>query len=639
MSGKFDRILRLTALRIKIQQVLERMTTTSMLSMVTLLIGLYYYKTYALGVSAMWVFFVLAGGWLLAGLVWGLTAKTPASLVASRLDETCGLNDALGSALEFSARKEQAHPVRRALMELEIRRAERVVQNASGKKAQPFRLPRDFAPASALFLFLLGFIMVEIPMGKAGVMMVAPPQQEEVPVLTVDAARLEEHLDMLEDLKKRASELGDEELEKFLKQQAALIEEIQKGNMPRRDFMKHYAALMNKFFKGEDDILKNFEAMKDVFKEAAEPFLKSRVAKELGEALKEGDMEKAREELERLLKKMEEKKLTPAQERQLKRALERAAEALRKDKAAQRFAERLQRQSQQLGSEINKLNESIRRLEKQADRDSEQQRELDRMREQKERLEKQRERMQQQKRMVESLQRQMEKSGQQKMSKEMQEEMRKLMEEMSRYSNQAQRSQARSDGRTSLEDLRELLQRMRAQQKRGGKGRLNDFLDRARGGQERGGSGGQGEDGKEGDGSCKEGGRKGAGLTPGRGPSGQGLSRGKGAGDSRGDSKGEQGGGEGGKKWGDTPGGDPIGRETTMDSTRHDEHLSGEEGEGPSSDQIVSGSAEKGFNTTGYRRLYVRYRKLQKEVLQEEDVPAGYRYYIKRYFRLIRSRE
>ena len=81
------------------------------------------------------------------------------------------------------------------------------------------------------------------------------------------------------------------------------------------------------------------------------------------------------------------------------------------------------------------------------------------------------------------------------------------------------------------------------------------------------------------------------------------------------------------------------GRQTSMDSTRHEKYVKGKHGKGPSADQVVSGSAEKGFKSSGYRKLYVRYRKLQKEVLQEEDIPAGYRYYIKRYFRLIRSRK
>ncbi len=633
---EFDKILRKTAWRMKLQAVIERVTTTTMLAVVTLLIGLYYYKTYALGASDMWVFLVLAGSWLFAGVVWGLSTKTPASAVASRLDETCGLNDALGSAIEFYKAKENADPMQRAFMEMEIRRAKKVLSQASERKAAPFKVPRDAGPTAILLLFLVGFVMVDIPLGKARAM-IAPPTKEEIPMLKVDSARLNEHKDLIDDLKKRAEELDDKELKEFLKKQADLIEEMKKGKLPRRDFLKEYSKLMNKYFKGEEDLLRNFEKMKDVFKKAAEPFLKNKISKDFGEALKKGEMEKARKELEKLVKKMEEKKLTKRQERQLKKAFEKAAEKLKKDKEARQLAESLDRQSRQLRKEANKLDNKIKRLEQQKKgaKDQQTQKKINKLKEKKRQIDQQRKKVQQQKRMVQSLKKQMEKAGQQKMSKEMQAEMKKLMKEMSKYRNQAARSGARQSGRMSLKDLRELLKRMRAQQKRGGKGKLNDFLDRARGRK-------PGRSGKPGGGQCKDGkGGKGGkgpgrlGLKPGSGQGkGQGLSKGKG--DSKG---GKDGAGEGGKKWGTTPGGDPKGRETSMDSTRHEKFVKGEEGKGPSDDQVVTGSAEKGFNTSGYRKLYVRYRKLQKEVLQEEDIPAGYRYHIKRYFRLIRSRK
>ena len=74
--SKFRGVIRNTAIRLKLQQVFERVTTTSMLAVATLLVGLYYYKTWALGLNELWAFLALAIGWLVAGVVWGLMTST-----------------------------------------------------------------------------------------------------------------------------------------------------------------------------------------------------------------------------------------------------------------------------------------------------------------------------------------------------------------------------------------------------------------------------------------------------------------------------------------------------------------------------------------------------------------------------------
>ena len=82
-----------------------------------------------------------------------------------------------------------------------------------------------------------------------------------------------------------------------------------------------------------------------------------------------------------------------------------------------------------------------------------------------------------------------------------------------------------------------------------------------------------------------------------------------------------------------------IGDATRLDSQRHDTRVQGKEGAGPSRSQTILGSADKGFASTSYKRVYGDYTAVVEEVMSKEKVPPGYRFYIKRYFQLIKPRE
>jgi hypothetical protein len=99
---------------------------------------------------------------------------------------------------------------------------------------------------------------------------------------------------------------------------------------------------------------------------------------------------------------------------------------------------------------------------------------------------------------------------------------------------------------------------------------------------------------------------------------------------------------------GDQPGGDGIGdghdpnllgQSTRLGGKRHETRVAGKEGEGPSRSETILGSAEKGFASRGYRRVFGDYTSVVEEVMQKEEIPPGYRFYVKRYFQLIRPRE
>jgi hypothetical protein len=103
--------------------------------------------------------------------------------------------------------------------------------------------------------------------------------------------------------------------------------------------------------------------------------------------------------------------------------------------------------------------------------------------------------------------------------------------------------------------------------------------------------------------------------------------------------EGEQQRGPGGDGIGDQHDPNLVGDATRMSAEHHDTRVLGKLGAGPSRSQTILGSAEKGFASTSYKRVYGDYTAVVEEVMSKEKVPPGYRFYIKRYFQMIKPRE
>jgi hypothetical protein len=62
-------------------------------------------------------------------------------------------------------------------------------------------------------------------------------------------------------------------------------------------------------------------------------------------------------------------------------------------------------------------------------------------------------------------------------------------------------------------------------------------------------------------------------------------------------------------------------------------------GEGEASTEVVFQAAERGFADRSYRSIYVDYQTVAEEALSHDEVPPGYKFYVRRYFQLIRPRD
>ena len=59
---------------------------------------------------------------------------------------------------------------------------------------------------------------------------------------------------------------------------------------------------------------------------------------------------------------------------------------------------------------------------------------------------------------------------------------------------------------------------------------------------------------------------------------------------------------------------------------------------GPSRAETILRSSRRGFSGQAYRRVYSDYTAVADEFMATTGVPPGYRFFVERYFRLIRPR-
>lgn len=78
------------------------------------------------------------------------------------------------------------------------------------------------------------------------------------------------------------------------------------------------------------------------------------------------------------------------------------------------------------------------------------------------------------------------------------------------------------------------------------------------------------------------------------------------------------------------------GQLTSLDARLNLEHVTGVQGEGDSTVQTDEVSAEGQQSALSYKDAYMKYQKLSEDALTQEQIPLGYKFYVKRYFESIK---
>lgn len=252
---------------------------------------------------------------------------------------------------------------------------------------------------------------------------------------------------------------------------------------------------------------------------------------------------------------------------------------------------------------------------------------------------------------------------------EVREAMRQAADELRRQADGQKARQAQRMGQSRLRDLREGLSRGQKQsaksQRKSGSGGDEGQQGKRQAGQ-KGSNGEQGEYGDEGDddqrrhnsgtrvGKDGQQGREGQEGEDGGQSQGQRQAQRKGfrlgsghLGDKSrteairegyGQKRSASGSGEGGDDAGQGKGGPNQGKAASAHTGR-DERVRGQQGAGADTKQVFLDAAKKGFSRQGYKDVYGEYSEVAEEMTDKQQLPAGRKRLVRRYFEQIRPRE
>lgn len=467
-----------------------------------------------------------------------------------------------------------------------------------------------------------------------------PPEKRIEPmVLTPDDIEL--FREMAQELEEKNK---DPEVLAAVRKFNQLIEDIAQRRLDRVEVFKRMEELERDLLKGAEA---DREALDEGLKHLAKELEKSDLSKPVASAMEQKNLEDAEKAMRELADKLKNKRDPPS-----KQQLDKLRDALKQaSKSNAERAKRLDEQRKKLEQERKRL------LKKQQDKQLSQndKRLLQKKDRQLERLNREKDRNDRARRQLSRLDRELAKAAED-LLREMgmsAEDLENAAEDLNRMAKEEMTEQEKEELRRRLQELRELMR----QQGKGGKERMQRLLkfgQRARGGKP-GKSGQGGQDGQDGKGQGMKPGGKGGDMLV-MGPSGAGGKSipipGSGSGQGEGQGQG-QGQGQGS---GDQPGGQGAGQGGESYGSGHDENLKGDKsdlkgqtkdvtaagvdtGEGTASSEVIYGAAQRGFVGRGYKQVYTDYKTVAERVMNEDEIPPGYRFYVQRYFQLIRPRE
>ena len=685
------RVARRAERRLRLARTLKWGTSALCVALAMAVVTLVLRKTATISERAAWVGFAVEIALAVVVMVVAWTWKLPASAGAIALDRHHGLADRLSSALSFGAMPQNE---RTPFMDAAIDDALTVVKTVEPRKAVPMRAPRDLGVAAALGAAVALIALFEIREHRPGL------SQKTIDPVDVTADDLDAMRDFLKNEEMKSQ---SDEAKEAMREFNQLIEDLANKRLDRTEAFREMQKLEDKLQTGseaqrkalEDALQKMGEEMKksELTKQTGESLenksLKDAeknmhdLAKKLRdgnnkvdkdqlekmrEALKEAaanaekrkdELEKKRDELKKeidLLKKKQqenhpdggapndqEKDLLQKKEKELERLDQQSQQAAENQKQLDKLDQELQQAAEDL---MRDLGASANDLDQGAE-------DLDRMAQQ-EMTDKEKEELRQKLQELREMLRQQGQGGQQQMAR-----LRRFQQHARGNTGGQGGPQGQNQGPTGQGGDQGEGQQGQGQQGQGQGQQGQGQQGQGQQGQGQQGQGGQGQQGQngQGQGQSGQGGQGGQGQGGGQGgQGGQGqsetwvvgpngekilmLTRGSGSGSGSGQG-GNCGQGEGhGPGWGTGHDSNLTGKATNPKVGTQDTQVEGQDtGQGQSRSQVILGAAERGFANRGYTQVYREYHTVAEEALNKDEIPGGFRFYVRRYFQLIRPRE
>jgi hypothetical protein len=534
---------------------------------------------------------------------------------ALALDRHHGLEDRVTNALAFA---QVPAAERTPLMDAAIADAAERAPKLEPRRAARIAIPRELGYSAALLLGLVGLQALEIQQVRE----VPPPTVKVQPMLlTPDDVELFREIG--QELAKGAD---DPQVSAAARRFNQLVEDIAAHRLDRREVFERLGQLERELSESSE---LDRESLDEGLKGLARELEKSGLTKSAAQALEEKRLADAEQALRELAERLKKKQNPPskAELEKLRSALQKASaqtsehqagiEQRRKEleEEQQSLLKKKQQEGEKSGKTDQKIAENKRKLE---------------------RLDREKQRADKAKQKLSELDKQLQEAARQLMQ-DMQaagQNLEQAAEDVNRMSKQQLTDEQKKEMLKRLQELREVLR----QQGKGGKeqmDRMQRFGERARGG----GGKQPGQPGKPGSGSQP--GQLKLSRGQGDGPGidvpmpGQGQGQGQGQGESEG-----QPGGDPGQGYGSGHDPNVAGDATDLAGKTQDVSAAGvDSGQGAASAEVIYGAAERGFVGRGYQKVFTDYETVAEQVMAQDEIPPGYRFYVRRYFQLIRPRD
>jgi len=316
------------------QQFLGIIAWSLFTTLIVTAIGLAVPKIWVLpGDAGVWTWSWLGGG-LAAGLlvaaVWTYCVRRSGLDAAIEIDRRCQLKERVSSALSLTA-DELDTDAGRALIQDAIYRVERIDVRDNFAVRPQRRILLPLLPAAAIFA-LVYVVPNAVPEKQA---VAANSQNQQAKQVNRSAQKLQEQL---ERAKKKAEEKGLEDADVLFKQLQRGVDELaNKADVDRKKALVKMNDLAKTLQErreqlgGVDKMREQLNRLKDV---AGGP------ADKIAEAMKQGDFQKAIDELKNLQEKLKNGQLTEEEKQQLVKQLEQIQNRLQELKESHEQAKR-----------------------------------------------------------------------------------------------------------------------------------------------------------------------------------------------------------------------------------------------------------------------------------------------------------
>ncbi|HEX9744114.1 MAG TPA: hypothetical protein VGB30_01695 [bacterium] len=270
---------------------------------------------------------ILIGGTGL-GAIYALLKRVTVFDAAVACDVHLGLKERISSALEFEDQAE-THPLVPPLLE----DANNFAKKINPIRDFPFRLPRELVWALIFIVVTVGLNFV--PTWKYAV--ASPEEKEELQQVQQEAERVRE---IALELETSAPEEISEEAKELAAELKELAEDMEFGNVTRREALERLAEIEQKIENLENE--QGLDELMEQLGRMAADLAGSEELSELSDALREGDNEAARRSLDQLAQNLEQGRVPLSNFNDIADKLNQAAESLGNNPDMQSMRQALQ---------------------------------------------------------------------------------------------------------------------------------------------------------------------------------------------------------------------------------------------------------------------------------------------------------